>query len=60
MLEKKLKDYEERLAKEMKGYRGVIHESAASEVKHTNVMILKDMIKNLKIEIEKSKNARKK
>jgi len=38
-LKEKLKDYEDKLAREMIGYRGVIHESAASEIKHSKVMV---------------------
>ena len=50
-LKQKLADYEERLASEMKGYRGVIHESAASEIKHSKVMVLQAMVNGLKTEI---------
>ncbi|MBU0570216.1 hypothetical protein KKB40_05590, partial [Patescibacteria group bacterium] len=50
-LKKKLIDYEKRLVEEMVGYRGVVHESAASELKHSKVMVLKAMVKNLKEEI---------
>lgn len=35
----------------MKRYRGVIHESAASEMKHQEVMVLKAMVADLKKEI---------
>lgn len=51
-LKEKLKTYEEKLAFEMKGYRGVIHESAASEIKHDKVMVLRDIVGSLKQEIE--------
>ena len=51
-LKDKLKNYEEKLTHEMKGYRGVIHENAWSENKHNTVMILRDMIESLKKEIE--------
>lgn len=50
-LNEKLAKWEEKLAWEMKGYRGVIHESAASEDKHNKVMVLKDMVASLKTEI---------
>lgn len=51
-LKEKLKDYEEKLRREMLGYRGVIHESAASEIKHSKVMVLTAMVNDLKHEIE--------
>jgi hypothetical protein len=50
-LEAKLKVYEEKLAQEMKGYRGVVHESAASEIKHSKVMVYRAMVDGLKEEI---------
>lgn len=52
-LREKLSKWEEQLAWEMKGYRGVIHESASSEAKHNKVMVLKDMVNSLKEEISK-------
>jgi len=51
-LKEKLQKWEEKLAYEMKGYRGVIHESAASEIKHDKVMVLRDMVESLKTEIK--------
>ncbi|HUW24779.1 MAG TPA: hypothetical protein VMW04_04100 [Patescibacteria group bacterium] len=50
-LKKKLAKYESRLAFKMKTYRGVIHESALSELKHSEVMVLQAMIDDLKREI---------
>lgn len=50
-LETQLAEYEKRLAFKMKFYRGVIHESALSELKHSEVMVLRDMIASLKKEI---------
>lgn len=50
-LETQLAEYEKRLAFKMKFYRGVIHESALSELKHSEVMVLSDMIASLKKEI---------
>jgi polyhydroxyalkanoate synthesis regulator phasin len=50
-LKRQLAKYEERLAIKMKTYRGVIHESALSELKHSEVMVLKAMIDDLKREI---------
>jgi hypothetical protein len=44
--------YEEKLKFEMKTYRGVIHESAASEIKHSTVMVYRDMVESLKQEIK--------
>jgi hypothetical protein len=37
----------------MIGYRGVIHESAASEIKHDKVMVFRAMVESLKEEIKK-------
>lgn len=54
-LKEKLTNYETKLAWEMKGYRGVIHESAASEIKHTKVMVYKAMVQSIREEIEKLK-----
>jgi len=53
ILNEKLKYYEDKLAYEMIGYRGVIHESAASEIKHDKVMVLNAMVVGLKEEIAK-------
>ncbi len=50
-LKEKLAYYEGKLALKMKRYRGVIHESAASEMKHQEVMVLRGMIASLKQEI---------
>jgi hypothetical protein len=52
-LNEKLEYYENKLAREMIGYRGVVHESAASEIKHDKVMVLKAMVQGLKEEIAK-------
>jgi hypothetical protein len=52
-LNEKLEYYENKLAREMIGYRGVVHESAASEIKHDKVMVLKAMVLGLKEEIAK-------
>lgn len=53
LLKERLKVYEEKLRREMIGYRGVVHESAASEIKHSKVMVFKAMVQDLKEEIEK-------
>lgn len=50
-LNKKLEYYEAKLKREMIGYRGVVHESAASEIKHDKVMVLRAFVFNLKKEI---------
>jgi hypothetical protein len=56
-LKEKLAYYEGKLRFKMKRYRGVIHESAASEMKHQEVMVLRAMIDGLKKEIaEMEKN----
>jgi len=46
-----LKKYEDKLAYKMKFYRGVIHESAASELKHAEVTVLQAMVYDLQKEI---------
>ncbi len=51
-LKEKLEKYSEKLRWEMKGYRGVIHESAASEIKHDKVMVLRAMVSSLESEIK--------
>lgn len=48
----KLAYYQGKLDWKMKRYRGVIHESAASEMKHQEVMVLRAMIDGLKKEIK--------
>lgn len=51
-LKESLAKYEEKLKFEMKTYRGVIHESAASEIKHSTVMVYRDMVASLTSEIK--------
>ena len=51
-LKKKLAYYRDKLNWKMKRYRGVIHESAASEMKHQEVMVLKAMVTGLQQEIQ--------
>jgi len=46
-----LAKYEEKLRQKMKGYRGIIHESASSELKHSEVMVLTSMVTSLQAEI---------
>ncbi|OGG24350.1 hypothetical protein A3A79_04160 [Candidatus Gottesmanbacteria bacterium RIFCSPLOWO2_01_FULL_43_11b] len=50
-LKERLAYYESKLAFKMKRYRGVIHESASSEMKHQEVMVLRAMVADLKKEI---------
>lgn len=52
-LKEKLNKYEEKLVYKMKGYRGVIHENALSELRHSEVMVLRDIVNSLKEEIFK-------
>lgn len=51
-LKERLAYYEAKLGFKMKRYRGVIHESAASEMKHQEVMVLRAMVDGLRKEIE--------
>lgn len=51
-LKEKLAWYEQKLASKMKRYRGVIHESGLSEMRHNDVMILRAMVVDLKREIQ--------
>lgn len=50
-LKEKLTYYEGKLAFRMKRYRGVIHESGVSEMKHNEVMVLRAIVAGLKREI---------
>ncbi len=56
-LKERLAYYEEKLRFKMKRYRGVIHESAASEMKHQEVMVLRAMIDGLRKELLALENA---
>lgn len=56
-LKEKLAYYEGKLAFKMKRYRGVIHESAASEMKHQEVMVLRAMVTDLQKEITMLENS---
>lgn len=53
---KKLKDdlakYKEKLAAKMKNFRGVKHESSLSELRYTEVMVLRDIVRSLENEIK--------
>lgn len=50
-LRDKLQYYQDKLGWKMKRYRGVIHESAASEMKHQEVMVLRAMVDSIGREI---------
>lgn len=56
-LKERLTYYEGKLGFTMKRYRGVIHESAASEMKHQEVMVLRAMVDGLKREIHELENS---
>lgn len=51
-LQAKLAHYKAKLAQKMKRYRGVIHESGLSEMRHNEVMVLRAIIADLKREIQ--------
>lgn len=51
ILKEKLVRYETKLAGKMKRYRGVIHESGLSEMRHNEVMVLRAIVADLKREI---------
>ncbi len=55
-LNEKLAYYEGKLAFRMKRYRGVIHESGVSEMKHNEVMVLRAIVADLKREIAQLTN----
>jgi ribosomal protein L9 len=59
-LKQELVKYEGKLAEKLKYYRGVIHEDAASELKHAQVEVYRSMVYGLQNEIkqleEKIKN----
>lgn len=56
-VKQKLQEYEQKLAKKMKGYRGVIHESASSEMRHQEVMVLRAMVDGLRKELYDLENS---
>ncbi|MBI2617299.1 hypothetical protein HYW55_04150 [Candidatus Gottesmanbacteria bacterium] len=51
-LQEKLSFFEGKLKMKMRRYRGVVHESASSEMKHQEVMVLKAMVTGLQKEIQ--------
>lgn len=52
ILKDKLVHYETKLAGKMKRYRGVVHESGLSEMRHNEVMVLRAIVADLKREIQ--------
>ena len=56
-LKAKLAYYEAKLAFKMKRYRGVIHESGLSEMRHNEVMVLRAIVADLKKEIQTSESS---
>lgn len=50
-LKQELARYEKKLAIRMKTYRGVSHENALSELKHSEYMVLRAMVDDLRREI---------
>ena len=57
LLQKKLKA-EERLRHLMIGYRGVVHESASSELRHSEVKVMENYLENLNKEIKDLEKSR--
>lgn len=56
-LEEKLKNYRADLAEKMKNFHGVRHENSLSELRYTQVMVLRDMIRGLEKEIKDLKDS---
>ena len=55
LLKEKLAKYRGVLAEKMKNFRGVRHENALSELRYTQVMVYKDLIRSLEVEIRRIK-----
>lgn len=51
-LKSELAKYKEKLAAKMKNFRGVKHESSLSELRYTEVMVLRDIVRSLENEIK--------
>lgn len=51
-LKSELVKYKEKLAAKMKNFRGVKHESSLSELRYTEVMVLRDIVRSLENEIK--------
>lgn len=54
-LEGKLAKYSAELKEKMKTFHGVRHENSLSELKYTQIMVLRDMIRGLEKEIREIK-----
>ena len=54
-LQADLAKYKEKLAAKMKNFHGVKHESSLSELRYTEVMVLRDMVRSLEQEIKNFK-----
>lgn len=50
-LEEKLAKYSVELKERMKTFHGVRHENSLSELKYTQIMVLRDMIRGLEKEV---------
>lgn len=55
-LQDKLAKYKADLAEKMKNFHGVRHENSLSELRYTQVMVLRDIIKGIEKEIDNLKN----
>jgi hypothetical protein len=53
LLKLRLGYYEDKLKEKLRGYRGVVHESAVSELRHSEVMVISAMVMGIKEEIKK-------
>lgn len=51
-LKSELVKYKEKLAAKMKNFKGVKHESSLSELRYTEVMVLRDIVRSLELEIK--------
>lgn len=47
--------YKQKLAAKMKNFKGVKHESSLSELRYTEIMVLRDIIRSLEKEISNLK-----
>ena len=56
-LEAKKQETEEKLKAKMKGFRGVIHESASSEQRYMEIKVLESHLESLSKEIESLKSS---
>ncbi|MBI5358891.1 hypothetical protein HZB69_04670 [Candidatus Amesbacteria bacterium] len=52
-LQTDLAKYQAKLAEKMKYFHGVKHESSLSELRYSEVMVLRDIIRSLETEIKK-------